>query len=111
MQEDVLLNLCEQLIINMKKLGFRQTSIEAIESNKQFIEATDKEPGLQRTMLTMLFFDYLVIHQTKPVPSHIRVALNVAANPEFWLDDMITTVLPFMRANESDFFPIPESVH
>lgn len=97
------INLCEEIINTMKRLGFTDTSIETLRTNQKFINAYNKEAGLQRTMLTMLFFDILMF-QPKPVPTNIRIALNVATDPVVWLGDMRGTVLPFMRVNEGEFF-------
>lgn len=102
--QDRPIDLCSEIIKGMERLGFKQSSTDLIKNNIKFIDALDKESNLQRTMLTMQFFDVLLL-QPKQVPKNIRIALNVATNPLHWLEDMTSTVLPFMRRNEEDFFP------
>lgn len=97
-------NLCQELVKAMEKQGFSEKSISTVKSSSHYIEAYDKGQDVQRTMLTMLFFN-LTMYQQEPIPRNIRIAMNVATSAPAWFDDINTVVLPFLRANETVFFP------
>lgn len=101
---DVVVNLCTEIIDEMRRLGFEETSIQRVTSNERFQSAFDKDPILQRTMLTMVFYNVLIA-PNKTLPINIRLALNVATDVNGWLEDMKLSILPFIKINESDFFP------
>jgi len=97
------MNLCSIIISEMEKLNFKESSVNIIKEHKQFKDAFNKENSLQRTMLTMMFYGILV-DSGHIVPSQIRLALNIAADINGWLDDIRLVILPFMKENEDKFF-------
>lgn len=98
------INLCQELVKAMEKQGFSEKSINTIKSSSYYIDAYDKGQDVQRTMLTMLFFN-LTMYQKEPIPRNIRIGMNVANTAPAWFDDINTVVLPFLRVNETVFFP------
>lgn len=99
------LNLCKELVGEMRKLEFRESSVLKITGNERYVNAFDKEPVMQRMMLTMLFYNVL-ISTDKTVPTPIRMSLNVATDVTGWLEDMKLSILPFLKLNEDVFFPV-----
>lgn len=102
---DIATNFCSGVVAEMERLEFRVSSVNAVKAQPQFSEAFDKNEQLQRTMLTMLFYNLLISGQT-PAPAHIRLALNVATDVNGWWDDMRLVILPFLKQNEDFFFPV-----
>lgn len=96
-------NYCAGVVAEMERLEFKQSSVNTVKGTTQFIDAYDKNDQLQRTMLTMLFFNIL-ISGTHPAPTQIRLALNVATDVAGWWDDMRLVILPFLKENEDLFF-------
>lgn len=96
-------NLCQELVKAMEKQGFSEKSITTIKQSQHYTDAYDKGPDVQRTMLTMLFFN-LTMYKEHPIPRNVRIGLNVATDSMAWLDDIVTVVLPFLRVNEDVFF-------
>ena len=100
------INLCNELIAEMKKLDFNDISINRISNDIRFIDAIDKPTVLQKTILTMVLFGILVDNMKDTIiPSNIRVALNIAPSIEGWFEDIKLVILPFLKVNESTFFP------
>ena len=100
---DIATNYCADVVTEMERIGFKQSSVNTVKSTQQFIDAYDKNDQLQRTMLTMLFFNIL-IGSHPPAPAHIRMTLNLALDVAGWWDDMRLVILPFLKANEEKFF-------
>jgi hypothetical protein len=100
---DIETNICANVVTEMERLGFQQASVNAVKAQPQFSEAYDKQNQLQKTMLTMLFYNIL-INGTHIAPSQIRLALNVATDIVGWWDDMRLVILPFLKENEAMFF-------
>lgn len=100
---DVSTNFCSEVVSEMERIGFQQSSVNAVKATQQFIDGYDKNNVLQKTMLTMLFYNIL-ISGTHTAPSHIRLALNVAGDVNGWWDDMRLVILPFLKENEHLFF-------
>ena len=96
-------NICKEVISSMEKQGFSIKSVEIVKGSQQYIDAYDKGPDIQRTMLTMLLFN-LMMYKEHPIPRNVRIGLNVATDSLAWLDDIVTIVLPFLKANEETFF-------
>lgn len=103
MMIDVDTNLCSEIVSEMERLQFQQSSVNAVKATSQFIDAYDKNNALQRTMLTMVFYNVL-ISGTHTAPAQIRMALNLAMDVPGWWDDMRLVILPFLKANEEKFF-------
>ena len=99
------INVCEEILRDMRNLEFNESSIELIKRDPRFIEAYSKENVLQKTMLTMVFYNVLM-NGNSVVPSQIRLGLNIATSVEGWLEDMKLVVLPFLKVNEDVFFKI-----
>ncbi|QXN70410.1 hypothetical protein AGENTSMITH_4 [Bacillus phage vB_BspM_AgentSmith] len=89
----------------MRRMGFKEESIQKVTGNGNFAMAYDKAMNVQRTYLTMLFHG-LFMNSTKEsaVPKQIRMALNIANGSEGWLDDVKLVILPFLKENEEYFF-------
>lgn len=101
---DIETNLCADVVSEMERIGFKQSSVNTVKGTSQFIDGYNQSnPALQRTMLTMLFFGVLV-NGTHTAPTHIRLALNVATDVAGWWDDMRLVILPFLKENEEMFF-------
>ena len=105
MQIDVNTNLCAEVVTEMERLGFSQSSVNTVKGTSQFIDGYEQNNTLQRTMLTMLFYNILISSPT-PAPAHIRLALNVATDSMGWWDDMRLVILPFIKVNEEKFFAL-----
>ena len=97
------LDVCKELVSAMTRLGFREDSVNQVKRSTQYINACAEAPEMQKTILTMLFYN-LLMYKPNPIPTNIRIALNAANTASAWLDDMATAVLPFMQANEDTFF-------
>lgn len=101
--DEIQINLCDELVKEMRKLQFNEASIEVIKSDGKFIEAYDKQPIIQKTILTMLLYNVLMNSNTI-VPSQIRIALNASNDVIGWLDDIKLVILGFLKVNEETFF-------
>jgi len=97
------INVCQELLESLKGLEFNENSINKIKSNIQFINAYDKHHVLQRTMLTMLFYNILMFKDIN-IPIQVRLALNSGNDVLSWLDDIKLVILPFLKINEEIFF-------
>lgn len=104
MNEEVVLDLCAEILRTVKRLGFKDSSIAKIEHADAMRSAENRPPELQKTILTMMFYN-LLMYTGNRIPQNIRLALNISPTPLGWLHDMTSTVLPFMLANEDVFFP------
>lgn len=98
------LNLCEEVIKEAQRLSIKETGLNAIKTSQAFIEAYDKNPAFQRSMLTTLLFKILVSGTFQP-PAQIRIALNSANDNNSWLDDVKIVILPFIAQNQDNYFP------
>lgn len=87
----------------MEKLGFSETAIQQIKNSEHYIKTFNESPEIQKTTLTILFYNILM-YKPNPVPTEIRIGLNAANTALAWLDDMTTTVLPFLAVNADVFF-------
>lgn len=103
MQTDIAINYCASVVVEMERLGFKQSSVNHVKAQSQFIDGYDKNDQLQRTMLTMLFFNILISGK-HTAPAQIRLALNIATDVAGWWDDMRLVILPFLKENEELFF-------
>lgn len=97
------INLCEDIVRQMKSLEFKNDSISVITNDARFVEAYNKDSNLQKTILTMLFYNVLMSGPFN-VPSQIRIALNIATSVEGWLEDIKLVILPWLKVNEETFF-------
>lgn len=97
------LNICKELATAMEKQGFSETSIRKFKESEQYITTFNDTPEVQKTMLTMYFYN-LLMYRPEPIPTNIRIGLNAANSAQAWLEDMITVVLPFIRVNEDKFY-------
>lgn len=100
---DADINLCFEILNEVKKLEIKESGIQTIQNNKIFIEAYNQHYGLQRTMLTTLFFKILMSASFN-VPPQIRIALNSANTTLSWLEDIKLVILPFIAVNQDLFF-------
>lgn len=96
-------NLCDELIKGMKRIGFSDEAITKVSTSEGFTLVYNEPVEFQKTGLTMVFYK-LMMYQEHPIPTNIRIALNAANTAASWLEDMLTAVLPFLKANESTFF-------
>lgn len=104
MMIDIDTNLCADVVAEMERLNFKQGSVNTVKASSQFIDAyNEKNNVLQRTMLTMVFYN-VMISGTHTAPAHIRMALNLATDVLGWWDDMRLVILPFLKENEDMFF-------
>lgn len=99
---EINLNICQEILNEVKRLGLDESKISIIQNNPIFIDAFDKHYGLQRTMLTTLLFKILLSGNFN-VPGNIRLALNSANDILSWLDDIKLTILPFIKENQDNF--------
>lgn len=99
---DIQVNLCEEILKEMKSLEFPEEFIGKFKSNELFIDAYSKHYGLQRTILTSLFFRILMSGNFMP-PSEVRLALNSANDVVGWLGDIKVVILPFIKENLEKF--------
>ena len=97
-------NLCEEIIKEAQRLGLKQSALQSIQTNQTFIDAYDKHMAFQRAALTTLLFRVLISGNFQP-PAQIRIALNSANDNNSWLDDVKIVILPFIKANEDNYFP------
>lgn len=96
------LNLCKELLLTMEKMGFSVEHVNKLKDDKRFYDCYDKNPSIQRTVLTMIFYD-LIMYTGKTIPVEIRISMNAAKEPSVWLEDITTSVLPFILVNAEDF--------
>jgi len=87
------LDLCEEIKLEMRKIGFPQDLYDSIVNSLEFIEATGKEPHLQRTILSLMFYRK-IIYSSQMVQPSIRMALTIATETRQWLDDIKLVILP-----------------
>lgn len=97
------LNLCEEVILEMKKLGFEQNYIDFISNSSNFKQSYNENVKIQRSMLTILFYRILISGNII-APDNIRVALNIATDINSWLDDIKLVILPWLYTNREYFF-------
>lgn len=95
---DVHVNACEEVLKEMQRLLFPASFIQKFKTHEMFIDAYNKHYGLQRTILTSLFFKILMSGKQVP-PSDIRLALNSANDILSWLSDIKIVILPFIKEN------------
>lgn len=98
------LDLCKEILKEMTKLEFKESSIRQIQYSSYFIEAADKETPMQRALITTVFFRLMVDRGDKYIPKEIKLGLNMANDVLGWLEDMKLVVLPFLKLNEERFF-------
>lgn len=103
--DDTDINLCQITIDEMKKLGFKESSILHIKNNEYFKYAYNIHYSFQRAILSTIFFRILMYSNIK-IPNQIRLALNIASDSTGWLDDLRLVILPFLKENEDLFFPV-----
>ena len=99
------IDLYKSLNKAMKTMGFSQEQINFIEQDKRYVRSIGADYRVQRVELTLIFNDILVISNPHdPVPDSIRIALSYSTDPLGWLEDIISTILPFLRVNDKFFF-------
>lgn len=99
------INLYKELNKAMRIVGFNQEQIDLIEKDKRYLRSIGANHRVQRVELTLIFNDILVISNLNdPVPDTIRVALSYSTDPLGWLEDVTSTILPFLKINEQFFF-------
>ena len=99
------LDLCEVITDVMRTIGFSEDSIEATEQDEWYVKSTGSHPSIQRTNLTMMFFNRFMKSKTgERVPSRIRMAINYSSDNLGWIEDIKLVVLPFLKENEATFF-------
>ncbi len=94
------LNLCNEVIKEMSKLGFTATELSYLQSHPTFIDALIRPPIEQKPMLIMLFFKLLMMLPT-PAPPTVRIQLNSASSTINWLEDMKLTIIPFLAVHKN----------
>ena len=67
------LNVCKAITDSMERFGFERKNIDAVANNAEVIQAVDKPATLQKTVLTMLFFNIL-ISGNNPAPAPHKAA-------------------------------------
>lgn len=96
-------NVTKEILLAMERQGFSENSIKSFKESEAYVKSYSDAPEIQKTVLTMYFFN-LLMYKKEPIPVNIRIGLNAATEYQAWLDDMITIVLPFIRANEEVFY-------
>lgn len=99
------LNLCEELLGEMRRLEFSSSSIDFIKGKQMFVDSYNKESMMQRNLLSVVLYKTMM-YSNIMVPKEIRLALNMANDNIGWLDDIKLVILPYLKANENLFFPI-----
>lgn len=98
-------DVCTELVKIMENMGFKETSINYIKSHRQFTGALSTNPVMQKTMLTMLFYDLFAFNRKgEIVPGKIRSAINYSQSVAGWFDEVRLVALPFLKENEEHFF-------
>lgn len=98
MQENSNLNLCTEIVVAMRLINIDERIINSLSNTMQFIHAMDKQPTMQRVLITSSIYRLLI--SIPNVPSEIRLSLNIAPTVYGWMDDMKLVILPFIKANE-----------
>ena len=96
------LDLCEEVVSEMVRLGFKESSVSRVRDDSRTMDARGKSSVYQRTALTVVLYNVLL--GGVDVPRGVRMGLNVATTVEGWLDDQKLTILPFLKNNEDMFF-------
>ena len=96
------INLANEIIESMKKMGFKESSVGVMLSNEEFLNCVDRQPSIQRAVLIHLF--YVLMLRVGGTPTDIRVALNIATDSVEWLTDIKLVVLPYLLENEKVVF-------
>lgn len=96
-------NLCEEILKEARRLGLKQSGLEAIQTNQTFIDSYDQGMAFQRAAMTTLLFRVLLAGSFQP-PAQIRIALNSANDSISWLDDVKIVILPFVVENQDSLF-------
>ena len=91
-------NVCEDVLKEMRNLGFPPEFVSRFKNHELFRDAYEKHYLLQRTILTSLLFKILM-SGTQPPPAEIRLALNSANDIISWLSDIKLVILPFIKEN------------
>lgn len=97
------INLCQSLLDEMSKLEFKPSALATIQNNHYFTRAFNEQAHVQRPFLVLLI-NSIFIQGPEVVPSNIRVALNMAHDHMGWLNDLKLVLLPFLKANQDNFF-------
>ena len=96
------LNLCNEVVKELIKIGVNETFINNFKTTELFISAYDKSPHVQKTILTMLFYK-LIMYSNLKVDKNIRIALADKTEINSWLDDVKLVLIPFIRFNGATF--------
>ncbi|WP_396190452.1 hypothetical protein [Flavobacterium sp.] len=98
------IDLCNELLAEMRKLEFKPTAFTAVELNKFFIQAKGLPNHMQRSYL-ILALNQIFTSGPTVVPWEIRLGLNIAHDQQSWLTDLKLVLLPFLKMNQDQFFP------
>jgi len=91
------------LLEAFKKAGLSAENLNQLQINPEFTKAVGQEPPIQKTILTIALYN-LVMFKGGDVPKPIRLALNMGRDVVGWRDDIVSTVIPFVVANQDVFF-------
>lgn len=97
------IDLCKEMLEEMRKLEFQESSMYAMRNNRYFASVVGAEPYKQQPVLALAIQSFF-LNSSQVVPSEIRLSLNLAQDHESWLTDLKLVLLPFLKANEAMFF-------
>jgi hypothetical protein len=93
------LDLCEEIVKEMRKLEFSSDFIETFKLSSYFIDATNKPAPVQRTILSLYFYK-CIIYSGIYAPPSVRMALTIGNDTHQWLIDIKLVILPVLKQNE-----------
>ena len=96
-------DLCANLLVEMKHLEFSDYAIEFIKNNELFKTAESKDEFAQKTYLTMLLYRFIVYNDLD-VPNSVRMSLQFSSDPLAWFDDIKLSILPYLKLYEDKVF-------
>ena len=99
------MDLCSEIVNEMNKLEFNRVAIDTITSDIRFIQALPESEHMQKTLLTMVFFNVLMKSSVIVPPVRVRLALNSGTTSFSWLEDIKLVILPWLKFNEETYFP------
>jgi len=95
---DEQLNICNELLNNLKQYEFTTEEINRITSNELYIEALNKDTEKQYSLICLMLYRYMV-YSGVVVPPSIKFALQSNGKMLVWLDSLKLVIIPFMKKN------------